>query len=185
MSETLDTLNAILSEADCLADRNTVEKALDTMATGITHALHDKNPLVFAVLNGGIVLAGSLLPRLNFPLELAYLHATRYGNATRGHQLTWRAPPTHSPAQRHVLVLDDILDEGHTLAAIVEELRSQGAVSVSTAVLVHKCHDRKAYPGMRADFTGLDIEDRFLFGYGMDYKGYWRNAPGIFAVKGH
>ena len=81
-------------------------------------------------------------------------------------------------------MLVDILDEGHTLAAIVEYLRDEGAAEVRTAVLVHKQHPRKAYPGMRADFTGLDVADRFLFGYGMDYQGYWRNAPGIFAVRG-
>ena len=86
---------------------------------------------------------------------------------------------------RKVLVLDDILDEGHTLAAIVEHLREEGADAVHTAVLVHKLHDRKASPGMRADVSGLDIEDRYLFGCGIDYKGYWRNAPGIYALKGH
>lgn len=185
MNETVDALNTTLAEADCLADRASVEAALDRMAEAITARLHDRNPLVYAVMNGGLVLAGSLLPRLPFPLEMAYLHATRYGDALRGQSIEWRVPPTQPAAGRHVLVLDDILDEGHTLAAIIDTLSAQGATSVSSAVLVHKIHDRKAYPGMRADFSGLDIEDRFLFGYGMDYRGYWRNAPGIFAVKGH
>lgn len=84
-----------------------------------------------------------------------------------------------------MLIIDDILDEGHTLAAIVEYCRDAGAENVYTAVLLDKQHDRKAYPGMRADFTGLDVEDRYIFGYGLDYKGYWRNAAGIFALKGH
>ncbi len=185
MNDTVNRLNTTFDEADCLADKATVEAALDRMALAITERFSELDPVVYAVMNGGLVLAGSLLPRLPFPLELAYLHATRYGNALKGHALDWRVPPTLPPEGRHVLVLDDILDEGLTLAAIVDTLRTQGAASVSSAVLVHKCHDRKAYPGMRADFCGLDIEDRFLFGYGMDYKGYWRNAPGIFAVKGH
>lgn len=171
-------------EADCLADAATVEAALDRMAEEITAQLGGRNPLVYAVMNGGLILAGRILPRLPFPLEVAYLHASRYGHAIKGTQLDWRVRPTQDLRGRAVLVLDDILDEGHTLHAIVEYLKSEGAGEVRTAVLTHKLHDRKAFPGMRADFTGLDIADRFLFGCGMDYKGYWRNAPGIYAVKG-
>ena len=154
------------------------------MAAEITARLADANPLVYAVMNGGLILAGRILPRLPFPLEVAYLHATRYGHAIQGTLLDWRVRPTQDLRGRTVLVLDDILDEGHTLEAIIAHLKEEGAAEVLSAVLVHKLHERKAKPGMRADFTGLDIPDRFLFGCGMDYKGYWRNAPGIYAVKG-
>lgn len=171
-------------EADCLVDAAAVDAALDRMAKEITAALGGSNPIVYTVMNGGLVLAGRILPRLPFPLEVAYLHASRYGHALKGTQLDWRVRPTHDLRGRTVLVLDDILDEGHTLYAILEYLRAEGAKEVRSAVLTHKLHDRKAYPGMRADFTGLDVADRFLFGCGMDYKGYWRNAPGIYAVKG-
>lgn len=171
-------------EADCLVDAAAVDVAIDRMAKEITAALGNSNPIVYAVMNGGLVLAGRILPRLPFPLEVAYLHASRYGHALKGTQLDWRVRPTHDLRGRTVLVLDDILDEGHTLHAILEYLRAEGAKDVRSAVLTHKLHDRKAWPGMRADFTGLDVADRFLFGCGMDYKGYWRNAPGIYAVKG-
>ena len=171
-------------EAECLVEAAEVEAALDRMAGEITAALGDRNPLVYAVMNGALILAGRILPRLPFPLEVAYLHATRYGHQTQGTLLDWRVRPTQDLRGRTVLVLDDILDEGHTLQAIIEHLREEGASQVYSAVLTHKLHDRKAYPGMRADFTGLDVADRFLFGCGMDYKGYWRNAPGIYAVKG-
>lgn len=172
------------AEADCLADEVAVEDALDRMAAEINTRLACTNPIVYAVMNGGLILAGRILPRLPFPLEVAYLHATRYGHALKGAVLDWRVRPTQDLRDRTVLVLDDILDEGHTLAAIIDYLKAEGAGEVLSAVLVHKAHDRKAYPGMRADFTGLDIADRFLFGCGMDYKGYWRNASGIYAVKG-
>lgn len=172
------------AEADCLADDAAVEAALDRMAAEITARLADSNPLVYTVMNGGLILAGRILPRLPFPLEVAYLHATRYGHALQGTLLDWRVRPTQDLRGRSVLVLDDILDEGQTLNAIIEHLKAEGAREVLSAVLVHKLHERKAYPGMRADFSGLDIADRFLFGCGMDYKGYWRNAPGIYAVKG-
>ena len=184
MSLNMEEVRRAREEADCLADAATVEAALDRMAGEITARLADANPLVYAVMNGGLILAGRILPRLPFPLEVAYLHASRYGHAIQGTLLDWRVRPTQDLRGRTVLVLDDILDEGHTLKAIIEHLKEEGAAEVLSAVLVHKLHDRKATPGMRADFSGLDIPDRFLFGCGMDYKGYWRNAPGIYAVKG-
>ena len=184
MSLNLEEIKRARDEADCLADETTVEAALDRMAAEITARLADANPLVYAVMNGALIFAGRILPRLPFPLEVAYLHATRYGHAIQGTLLDWRVRPTQDLRGRTVLVLDDILDEGHTLKAIIEHLKDEGAAEVLSAVLVHKLHDRKATPGMRADFSGLDIADRFLFGCGMDYKGYWRNAPGIYAVKG-
>lgn len=185
MQANLDEIIRAREEADCIADAAVVEAALNRMATDITAQLADRNPLIYVVMNGGMILAGQLLPRLPFPLEVAYLHATRYGHALKGTNLDWRMRPTQDLRGRTVLVLDDILDEGHTLAAIIDYLKQEGAREVHSAVLVHKVHERKAYPGMRADFTGLDVADRFLFGGGMDYKGYWRNAPGIYALKGH
>lgn len=180
----IDEVERILREADCLATPNQVEGAINRLASEITAQLSSSNPIVFCVMNGGIVFAGRLLCKLGFPLEVAYLHATRYGQHLNGSLIEWRVQPTQDVRNRAVLVLDDIHDEGYTLAAIVEHLRSQGPTSVHTAVLVHKLHDRKPAPGMRADFSGLDIEDRYLFGCGMDYKSYWRNAPGIHAPKG-
>lgn len=185
MTLDLDDIRRVRAEADCLCTPADVDAALDRLAAAITERFHDRNPLLYVVMNGGLVLAGRLLHRLDFPLEVAYLHATRYGHALQGTLLDWRVRPTQDLRDRHVLVLDDILDEGHTLAAIIDYLKSEGARDVQSAVLVHKLHDRKAYPGMRADFTGLDVADRFLFGCGMDYKGYWRNAAGIYALKGH
>lgn len=183
--ENLADARQAMAEADCLVNNDQVEVALDTMAAQITARLADSDPLVFTVMNGGLVLAGRLLPKLNFPLEVAYLHASRYGHALNGTLLDWRVRPTQDLRGRTVLVLDDILDEGWTLQAILEHMKNEGATEVFSAVLVHKDHDRKAFPGMRADFSGLDVADRFLFGCGMDYKGYWRNAPGIYALKGH
>lgn len=184
MSVDLEEIRRAREEADCLVPSAGVEAALERLAQAITARLANANPLIYVVMNGGLVLAGQLLPRLPFPLEVAYLHATRYGHALKGTLLDWRVRPTQDLRDRTVLVLDDILDEGHTLAAIIEHLQQEGARQVLSAVLVHKTHERKARPGMRADFTGLEVPDRFLFGCGMDYKGYWRNAPGIYAVRG-
>lgn len=174
----------VLEEADCLADQQTVEQALDRLAGAITTQLGRQNPLVLCVMNGGLIVCGQLLTRLTFPLEVGYLHATRYGRETSGGDLEWKALFQADVEGRVVLLVDDILDEGVTLLALADECRKRGARQVLTAVLVDKQHARKVRPGYHADFTGLEIPDRFVFGYGLDYENMWRNAPGIFAVKG-
>ncbi|MFN4149158.1 MAG: hypoxanthine-guanine phosphoribosyltransferase [Rhodocyclaceae bacterium] len=185
MQETLlEEAWRIRLDADCIASAADVEAAFERMAQQITLRLKNANPLIYVVMNGGLIVAGRLLCRLDFPLEIDYLHATRYGQATHGSALDWRVRPTQDLTGRTVLIIDDVLDEGFTLDAICQSVRDLGAAEVLTAVLVHKLHPRKARPGMRADFTGLEAPDRFLFGCGMDYKGYWRNTPGIYAVKG-
>jgi hypoxanthine phosphoribosyltransferase len=154
------------------------------MAAAITASIGKKNPMVFCVMNGGLFVTGQLLTRLSFPLEVGYLHATRYGRETTGGDRDWKALFQADVEGRTVLLVDDILDEGVTLLALVDACRSRGAKKVLTAVLVNKQHERKVMPGYCADFTGLELPDRFVFGYGLDYDGMWRNAPGIYAVKG-
>lgn len=184
MTDTVAEMNQVLAEADCLVEESQVHAAIDTMARAITARLEASNPLLFCVMNGGLTLTGQLLPRLRFPVQAEYLHATRYRQETTGGILEWKLRPDVEMNDRTVLIVDDILDEGTTLDAIADYCRAHGAREVLTAVLVDKQHDRKARPDLKADFTGLEVEDRFLFGFGMDYKGYWRNAPGIYAVKG-
>ena len=172
----------VLKEADILFTRSDVETALERMATEITLALADKNPLVLCMMIGAAVPAGMLIPKLDFPLELDYVHVTRYRGETTGGQIKWIKKPDVELNGRTILLLDDILDEGITLAALIEECRNNGALNIFTAVLVDKQVKR---PGTltKADFTGLIVPDRYIFGYGMDYKGYLRNAAGIYAVK--
>lgn len=184
MTNTVDELNQVMAEADCLVDETHVHSAIHTMAAGITERLQETNPLLLCVMNGGLILTGQLLPLLRFPVQAEYLHATRYRQETTGGLLEWKLQPNIDMTGRTIIIVDDILDEGTTLCAIADYCRAHGATEVLTAVLVDKQHDRKARPGLKADFTGLTVEDRFLFGFGMDYKGYWRNAPGIYAVKG-
>jgi len=174
----------VLEEADCLVGQAAVDAAISRMAAEITEQVGKLKPQVFCVMNGGLIFCGQLLTKLAFPLEVGYLHATRYGRETIGGDLEWQAVPQVEMAGRTVLLVDDILDEGVTLKALVDECLARGARQVLTAVLVDKQHDRKVLPGYRADFTGLEIPDRFVFGYGLDYDGMWRNAAGIYAVKG-
>ncbi len=181
----VDEANTILTTADLLITKAEVEVAITRLAHEITCQLDGATPVLLCVMNGGLIFTGQLLTQLVFPLEVDYVHATRYGHETNGANLHWTVRPQLDLKGRTVLLLDDILDEGVTLAAIADYCRQQGAAEVLMAVLVEKLHLRKVTPGMRADFTGIEVGDRFLFGYGLDYKGYWRNAPGIYAVKGH
>lgn len=169
--------------AECLADEAAVRQAISAVAAAITRDLRDLDPVLLCVMKGGLVFAGQLLTQLRFPLLFDYVHATRYGNETSGGELTWRVAPAIALQGRHVLLVDDILDVGVTLEAIRVDCLQRGALSVRTAVLVDKCHNRKVRAGMLADYTGLQMPDRYLFGYGMDCEGYWRNAPGIFALR--
>ncbi|MFN2644850.1 MAG: hypoxanthine-guanine phosphoribosyltransferase [Burkholderiales bacterium] len=170
-----------LEQSDVIASADQIQAAVRRVAEEITARLAGAYPLVLVVMGGAVVFAGQLLPLLRFPLDLDYVHASRYGNETRGAQIEWRVTPPAAVRSRSVLVLDDILDGGHTLAAIRARLLELGAASFQSAVLVEK---RLARPKpIRADFVGLEIADRFVFGYGMDAKGYWRNLPEIRAMR--
>lgn len=182
MDITADEARQALETADLLYDEIAVEAALDDLADEISNKLENTNPLLLCVMTGGLVPASGIFTRLRFPMQLDYLHATRYQGGTRGSDLKWICAPSLALQGRTVLVVDDILDEGLTLAAILDYCREQGAEAVHSAVLVEKLHDRCA-PGLEADFVGLKVEDRYVFGYGMDYHGYLRNAKGIYAVK--
>lgn len=184
MTVTAEQAAQVWREADCLFDQAAVEQALDRLADEITASLAERDPLILCVMNGGLVAAGHLLTRLGFPLQLDYLHATRYrGDVEGAAELHWLVRPQLSLQDRTVLVIDDILDEGRTLAGILDYCRQHDAASVYSAVLVRKRHERRD-PHIRADFVGVDVDDRYVFGYGMDYREYLRNAPGIYAVKG-
>jgi hypoxanthine phosphoribosyltransferase len=166
--------------AELLVDPESVQRAIDRVSVRIALRLQELNPLLLVVMHGGLPYAAELLKRLAFPLEYGYLHVGRYGAATRGGELRWHVEPNHELAGRVVLLVDDVLDQGATLAALREWAGSAGATEVLTTVLVEK-----AVPADRpiaADYVALKCPDRYLFGCGMDYQGYWRNLPGIYAL---
>ncbi|MFT5425480.1 MAG: hypoxanthine phosphoribosyltransferase [Gammaproteobacteria bacterium] len=172
----------IQAEADLIYSFEEIEAAIERMAEEITLELADKNPIVLCLMIGAVIPTGKLLPLLNFPLQVEYVHATRYQGETNGGELHWIRKPTIELQDRHVLIVDDILDEGTTLKAIVDECKSQQAKTIQTAVLADKQLNRER-TFKQADFTGVMVPNRYVFGYGMDYKEYLRNAPGIYAVK--
>jgi len=172
---------AMLANAELIHSEAAVQGAVTEVAAAIRERLANKYPLVLCVMTGGVVFCGQLLTRLNFPLDFDYLHATRYGPETQGGKISWRSAPWTSVKGRSVLVVDDILDEGVTLAAIKESLRRMGAEEVLTAVFADKLNGKQK--PVAADFVGLTVPDRFVFGFGMDAGGVWRNLPAVYAMK--
>lgn len=168
------------SRAECLHDSAAIAAALDVLAARIVADLAGRQPLVLTVMGGALIFAGHLLPRLTFPLECDYVHASRYRGALTGGEILWKVRPPGSVKGRVVLVLDDILDEGYTLAAIKRALLDGGADQVYMAVMVEK-HLGRSKP-VAADYVGLTVPDRYVFGFGMDVEGLWRNLPAIYAL---
>ncbi|HEX4781686.1 MAG TPA: hypoxanthine-guanine phosphoribosyltransferase [Usitatibacter sp.] len=171
----------LLEEAEPLFSAQECRAALERMGQAISAKLSNEFPVVLSVMGGAAIFTGQLLPLLRFPLEFGAIEVTRYNNDIQGREVTWRLPPRDNVRGRVVLVLDDILDEGITLAAIRIKLLEMGARHVYAAVFADK-HIGRAKP-VTADFVGVSVPDRYVFGYGMDAYGLWRNLPGIYALK--
>lgn len=181
MDKQINEAWSVLNRSELIVGATEVELALDRLASQISDALADHFPIALCVMGGAVVFAGKLLPRLGFPLEFDYLHATRYRDGTRGGEIEWAKLPRKDLSGRFVLLLDDILDEGHTLAAARLRMLELGAADVKIAVLADK--DIGIEKPIAADFVGLSLPNRYVLGMGMDAFGLWRNLPGIYALK--
>lgn len=181
MSISLQQARDVLRNAELLCTPEQVQVELQRIAQEINSALGDKCPLVLSVMGGAVVFTGQLLPLLEFPLDFDYVHVSRYGDARQGGEMHWKVEPGENVRGRVVLVLDDILDEGHTLAALKQRVLELGASEFYSAVFADKQHGKEK--PIHADFVGVELPDRFVFGYGMDIEGAWRNLPAIYAVK--
>ena len=171
----------ILNRAEQIFSADDVGRAIKRLAVDITQTLQGDYPLVLSVMGGAVVFSGHLLPLLRFPLEFDAIHVSRYGDETQGGELQWRVLPKEPVAGRTILVLDDILDEGHTLVAIRDKMLALGAKRILNAVLVDKTLARDK--PIKANFVGLTVPNRYVFGCGMDAFGLWRNLPAIYALK--
>jgi hypoxanthine phosphoribosyltransferase len=184
MTQILDknSLELVVKEAELLHSQAAIEQRIQLMSQEISQILEHEFPICLTVMLGGLLFSAQLVMRLQFPLELDYIHASRYGAHTQGGSLQWQKKPKLCLEGRKILIMDDILDEGITLQAIIDYCYQAGAEKVYTAVLVDKIRPRTGLK--QADFVGLHVPDRYVFGYGMDYKGYLRHLTAIYAVKG-
>lgn len=180
---TANKVESLLDNAEIVCSAEEVNAGLDRLAHDITKKLKGTKPIILCVMVGALIPVGHLLTRLHFPLQVDYIHATRYRGAMRGGDLHWLVEPHMSLKDRTVLIVDDIMDGGLTLSAIIDYCKQAGAKVVYSAVMVNKIREREAGVNFEPDFTGVNAEDRFLVGFGLDCEGYWRNLPAIYAVK--
>ena len=175
-------MSALPPRAELLLAPDAVAAAVTRVANALNAALaaSPERPLAIVVMRGGLIFAGHLLPQLGFPVDVDYVDATRYGAATRGGELAWRGGIPDSVAGRTVLLIDDILDEGLTIAAIKNKLLEAGAARVLIAVFSDK--DLQRQKPVAADFVGVTLPNRDVFGFGMDVRGQWRNLPAVYAL---
>lgn len=179
----VEKIKSVLAEAECLYNAAEINKALDKMAVDISTQLKDKNPLVLCVMTGALITTGHLLTRLHFPLEVDYIHVTRYRGTNRGGDLHWLVEPRQSLKDRTILIIDDIMDGGLTLSALIDYCKTYEASEIYTAVMVSKNRQREPGVHFEPDFVGVITADKYLFGFGLDYEEYLRNIPGIYAVS--
>ncbi|WP_131668908.1 hypoxanthine-guanine phosphoribosyltransferase [Psychrobacter pygoscelis] len=171
-----------LRNSECLISSIEVAAAYERLAAQLNLHYAGLNPIVMVVMNGGLIPAGQLLTQLTFYHRMHYIHATRYRDNQGTNELTWNYRPDVELTNEHVLLIDDIFDEGITLKAIVEELKIENPASINCCVLLNKEHDRKV-KDFNVDFVGIDVADRYVYGCGMDFHGYLRHLPGIYAIK--
>lgn len=181
MSAQEHPLAAVLPHAECLHERAALEAAIARVGAAIGAALEGERAVFLTVMNGGMFFAGPLGFAIDADLEFDYVHASRYRGGTSGHDIDWIRRPQARLAGRTVILVDDILDEGYTLEALRDFCIAEGAKRVLVAVLCLKHHERRV-PGLEADFVGVEVPDRYVFGYGLDYFGQGRNLPGIYAL---
>jgi hypoxanthine phosphoribosyltransferase len=173
----------VLSRSELIYSRLEIEQAIELMAEKIRRDFHNQCPVFLTLMNGGMFFGAKLGLELGIDAEFDYVHATRYHGETTGSGLAWLRRPTAVIEGRPVLLVDDILDEGHTLKAVRDWCEDQGATRVKIAAMTVKQHGR-CVPGLEADYIGLVVPDRYVFGYGMDVNEHGRNLPAIYAMNG-
>ena len=177
----LDEAIAVKASAREVASSAEIAAVLDRLANEISAVYSERCPVLLAVMRGGMFMATELARRLDWPFEIDYVHLSRYGSALEGGEVEWIMRPSAGLRGRHVLIADDILDRGQTLAELNVAIEQLGPASIAAAVLVEKqLHPPIDRPA--ADFVGLQVEDVYLFGCGMDYRGFWRGLPALYAV---
>jgi hypoxanthine phosphoribosyltransferase len=174
----------LLAHAEEIVDADAAQAAVSHVADALNLRFSDPEgghfPLVLGVMGRAVVFTGQLLPQLRFPLEFDYIHVSRYDDEQCG-QAKWKVVPRSNVAGRTIVLLDDILDEGETLAQVKQRLLEMGAAEVVIAVFADKTIKRSK--PVKADIVGVNIPNRFVVGFGMDAEGYWRNLPGLWAIR--
>jgi hypoxanthine phosphoribosyltransferase len=172
----------LLKRSSVIADRQQVEAAIDRMATAVNDHYGDREITLLIVMTGAVMSAAWLAAKLRMPVQMDFVHATRYAGQTEGGEIEFRVPPRLNIEGHDVLIIDDIYDIGLTLQMIEKYCESRGARTVNSAVLVRKVHDRET-TAKRPEFVGMEVKDKYIFGCGMDAYEHWRHLDEIWALE--
>ena len=176
-------INFVINSASLLVDTQAIQRCIDKLASKLTDEYQGRNPICLVAMKGGLIFAGQLLTRLDFLLQVEYCHPTRGRQDILESEMAWKTRPPASIKNRDVLIIDDIYDEGHTLVSIAMKCEQMGAKSVGVVVLVSKKHDRKIPIPASSIHCGFEVPDKFVFGFGLDYKGFFRNCNCIYMIE--
>ncbi len=171
---------SVLASAELVFNKQQIDFAIDQLAAKLSVEYADTNPVIVCVMSGGLVFTADLITRLRFPLTLDYLHASRYHENLSGEGLQWHVLPQSDMAGRTVIIVDDVLDYGITLAEVIKQPVFENAAQVKIVVMLDKLLGRSK--PVYADYAALQSDERYAFGRGMDCRGYWRNLPEIYAL---
>lgn len=177
----LDRAQQVHQDADLLFDEDSVEVAIADLAARVAQDNSKDFPLVLCVMNGGLYLTGQLMRHWNFPMTIDYVHATRYRLATLGNDVLWKAYPQNELKDRNVIIIDDIFDQGYTLQEIKSYCVKHGARKITSVFLIRKTHQRRK-ADIQPDHVGLECEDCYVYGVGMDLNGHFRNLSSIYSI---
>jgi|TARA_B110000908_G_scaffold51156_1_gene62419 hypoxanthine phosphoribosyltransferase len=175
-------LQQIRDDSDLVFSRAEITTAVGQMARAADQLLTGTDPIIMAVMNGGMILTAEISLALKTYSRIDYLQVARYQDKTVGGQLHWHKQPQYDLAGETVLLVDDIFDEGETLQELIAYCQAQGAKQIYTAVLLYKNKQQRKHD-LIPDVIGLEVADRFVYGYGMDYQGYFRDLSDIYALR--
>ncbi len=172
----------VRENADEVISEQNINQAIDKVANQIEKKINNEVPVFLCVMKGGLMFTAALMQRIKAPLVLDYVHVDRYRNKTQGSSIHWHKEPDTNLKGRLVIIIDDILDEGYTLQELIAYCHAKGAKNVLSAVLLKKKLANKPVD-IEPDFQGMEVVDRYVFGWGMDYKGYLRNQSSIYVIN--
>lgn len=177
-------IKEVFDSSRVIVSQQLLEVSFQKVAAEITQKHIKDNPIAVCVMNGALFITSEIVKRLSFPLQVDYIHASRYGNKYTGANiLNWVKTPNINPQGRTVILFDDILDGGLTLSEVKRYYEDRGSLNVLTTVMLDKKAPRDKGGLLKADYYGIEVENKFLFGFGLDYHGYMRNVPEIRAVN--
>ncbi len=166
-----------------LIAKKDIVQSIEKLAATINKDFMGQDVVVLCVMTGGMVFCSHLLTHLSFPVRFDYVHISRYGDKDHGGQLRWIKEPNLNLDGQNILIVDDMIDEGVSLTEVVNFCLNKNPRSVKTAVLLNKEKPRKHNDIVEPDYHGFAIEDKFVYGFGIDYKHYYRNAENIYLVE--